>query len=63
MYTIKFLAPILMIGCANNLLQGQGEYCSLDQSKPSVVKYYEPAKSCYVNGTFYRKCEEANGSI
>ena len=23
-----------------------------------VVKYYEPGKSCYVNGTFYTKCED-----
>ena len=63
MYTIQFLAPILMMGCANNFLQGQGEYCNLDQSKPNMVKYYESGKSCYVNGTFYRKCEEANGTI
>jgi len=33
--------------------------------KPPVVRYYEPGKSCYVNGTFYSKCEERlkNGSI
>jgi len=63
MYTLHFLAPILMMGCANNFLQEQGEYCNLDKSQPNIVKYYESGKSCYVNGTFYRNCEEANGSI
>ena len=63
MYTIKFLAPILMMGCVNNFIEGQGEYCNLDQTKPHVVKYYEPEKSCYRDGIFYRNCEEVNGSI
>lgn len=63
MYTINFLAPILMMGCANNFIQGQGEYCNLDKSQPNIVKYYESSKSCYVNGTFYRNCEEANGTF
>jgi len=33
--------------------------------KPPMVRYYEPGKSCYVNGTFYSKCEERlkNGTI
>lgn len=30
--------------------------CSFDQSKAPVVRYYEPGKSCYVDGTFYRDC-------
>jgi len=47
-----------MVGCANNFLEGQGEYCNLDQPKPNMVKYYEPGKSCYVNGIFYSKCED-----
>ena len=63
MYTLKLLAPILVMGCVNNLLEGQGEYCNLDQPQPNMVKYYQPGKSCYVNGTFYRNCEKANGTI
>jgi len=45
------------------LTTGQGDYCVVDNSKPNVVKYYEPGKSCYVNGTFYSKCEDRNGTI
>jgi hypothetical protein len=33
--------------------------CSFDRSKVPVVRYYEPGKSCYVDGTFYRKCNGA----
>jgi len=57
MYTIKFLAPVALMMCADSALSNQG-LCALDQPKPSVVKYYEPGKSCYVNGTFYTKCED-----
>ena len=63
MYTIKILAPVLMGLCANNFLNEQGEYCNVNQTPSPVVKYYEPGKSCYVNGTFYRKCEDRNGTI
>lgn len=38
------------------------DYCPLPKPQQSVVKYYEPGKSCYVNGTFYIKCEEANAN-
>lgn len=57
MYTINILAPAALLLCANSALSNQGP-CALDQPKPSVVKYYEPGKSCYVNGTFYTKCED-----
>jgi len=62
MYTIKILAPVLMGLCTNNFLNEQGEYCNVNQTPSPVVKYYEPGKSCYVNGTFYRKCEDRNGT-
>jgi len=62
MYTIKLLAPVLMGLCTNNFLNEQGEYCNVNQTPSPVVKYYEPGKSCYVNGTFYRKCEDRNGT-
>jgi hypothetical protein len=45
------------------LLCGYNLFCSVEklmQDKPSVIKYYEAGKSCYVNGTFYLKCEESN---
>ena len=58
MYMIKLLSPVLMGLCAENFLEGQGNYCNSRQSTPSVVRYYEPGKSCYVNGTFSEKCED-----
>jgi len=63
MYTIKILAPFLASMCIEGVTTGQGDYCVLDNPQPNVVKFYEPGKSCYINGTFYSKCEEANGSI
>ena len=63
MYTLKLLAPLIVASCAEGLTTGQGDYCVLDNHKANVVRFYEPGKSCYVNGTFYPKCEEANGSI
>jgi len=57
MYTIKLLAPAALMICAESALSNRG-YCALDQPKPSVVKYYESGKSCYVEGTFYTKCED-----
>jgi len=50
--------------CAEGLTTGQGDHCVIDNRPPNVVKYYEPGKSCYVNGTFYSKCEDRlNGAI
>ena len=63
MYTLKLLAPLVLTMCAEGLTTGQGDYCVVDNNKPNVVKYYEPGKSCYVNGTFYRKCEERLSGI
>jgi hypothetical protein len=44
--------------CLNGLIYSTGVVCVVDYPNPSVVKYYEPGKSCYVNGTFYTKCED-----
>jgi len=63
MYTLKLLAPLVLTMCAEGLTTGQGDYCVVDNNKPNIVKYYEPGKSCYVNGTFYRKCEERLSGI
>lgn len=63
MYTIKLLGPLLLGACAGDLANGGGYFCDLDQSKPNVVKYYEPGKSCYVNGIFYTKCEDRFNGI
>ena len=49
--------------CLNGLIYSTGVVCVVDHPNPPVVKYYEPGKSCYVNGTFYTKCEDRlNGS-
>ena len=64
MYTLKLLAPLVVAMCAEGLTTGQGDHCVIDNRPPNVVKYYEPGKSCYVNGTFYQKCEDRlNGTI
>ena len=63
MYTLKLLAPILVSMCVNEFINSDGDYCVVDRQQPNIVKYYESGKSCYVNGTFYRNCEEANGTI
>ena len=64
MYTIKLLAPVLVGLCANNFTEKQGELCNVRQTPTPVVKYYEPGKSCYVNGIFYKNCEDRlNGTI
>jgi hypothetical protein len=64
MYTVKLLAPFVASLCMNNFVEKQGELCNVRQTSPPVVKYYEPGKSCYVNGTFYKKCEDRlNGTI
>ena len=55
MYTIKLLAPAALMLCAEGALSNRG-YCALDQPKPNVVKYYEPGKSCYIEGIFYESC-------
>ena len=57
MYTLQLLAPFVVAMCAEGLTTGQGDVCVLDNNKPSMV-YYESGKSCYVNGTFYPRCEE-----
>ena len=64
MYTLKLLAPLAASLCMGNFVEKQGALCNVRQTPPSVVKYYESGKSCYVNGIFYSKCEDRlNGSI
>jgi len=57
MYTLEFLLPTALSLCIGSALANQGP-CALDHPKPNVIKYYEPGKSCYVNGVFYTKCED-----
>ena len=58
MYTLKLLAPFVVAMCAEGLTTGQGDHCVLDNKRANVVKYYEPGKSCYVNGIFYKDCSK-----
>jgi len=60
MYTIKLLAPMLLSVCAEEFLNRQGDYCVVDETRSNVVKYYEPGKSCYKNGIFYKACENSS---
>jgi len=59
MYTIKLLAPFVAALCLEGATTGQGDFCVVDSPKSNVLKYYEPGKSCYKNGTFYQKCENS----
>lgn len=59
MYTIQLLAPFVTALCFDNFVTKQGTLCNVRQESPSVVKYYEPGKSCYKNGIFYEKCENS----
>jgi hypothetical protein len=53
----------LINACFNGLLYGTGVVCVVDTPKVPVIKYYESGKSCYVNGTFYTKCEDRLNGI
>jgi hypothetical protein len=57
MYTLKLLAPLIAASCFEGVTTGQGDVCVLREPTP-VVKFYEPGKSCYVNGIFYKNCDE-----
>ena len=59
MYTLKLLAPFIGGLCFDNFVTQQGTLCNVRQEPSSVVKYYEPGKSCYKNGIFYEKCENS----
>ena len=59
MYSLKLLAPFVVAMCMEGLTTGQGDHCVIDNTPPNVVKYYQPGKSCYKNGTFYQKCENS----
>lgn len=61
MYTIKLFAPAALMLCAESALSNRG-YCALDQSKPTVIKYYEPGKSCYIEGVFHQSCPKISYS-
>lgn len=53
------IETIVMMGnmCLNQMKQEWG-ICNINPSKPELIRYYEPGKSCYINGTFYRDCKE-----
>jgi len=57
MYTLKLLAPLIAASYLEGVTTGQGDVCVLREPTP-VVKFYEPGKSCYVNGVFYKNCDE-----
>jgi hypothetical protein len=58
---MDLLSPVLVMYCINGIVERTGNICVLDPPNQSVVRYYEPGKSCYVNGIFYTKCEDSNG--
>ncbi len=44
--------------CGYNLFCHVKNVVEYPRTQIPVVKYYEAGKSCYVNGTFYTKCED-----
>ncbi len=44
--------------CGYNILCHVKNVVEYPRIQTPVIKYYEPGKSCYVNGTFYTKCED-----
>jgi len=60
MYTLKFLAPILLSMCAEEFISGQGDYCVIDRGQPNVIKYEKqnPEDACYKDGIFYPRCKD-----
>ena len=48
---------MIAASCFEGVTTGQGDVCVLREPTP-VVKFYEPGKSCYVNGIFYKNCDE-----
>lgn len=62
MNTLEILIPTAIALCFGGALNNKGP-CALDPPKVSVIKYYEPGKSCYVNGIFYTKCEDRLNGI
>jgi hypothetical protein len=48
--------------CLNGAIKSKN-ICALDSKNPPMVRYYEAGKSCYVNGTFYSKCEDRLNAI
>jgi len=57
MHTLEFLIPTALAFCLGGAMNNMGP-CALDKPSVSRIKYYEPGKACYVNGTFYKKCED-----
>lgn len=59
MFTINFLSPFIVNHCISNLVNNRGNLCNTGQTQLTKIKYYEPEKSCYVNGVFYSRCGDS----
>jgi hypothetical protein len=62
MNTINLLAPFILSLCANNILNGQGDFCNSYSTSPRI-QYYEKEKSCYRNGVFYSRCGDYDDAL
>jgi len=63
MYTISLLGPALLTACIEGFLTGNGYFCTIDPPAQQAVKYYEPEKSCYVDGIFYPRCADSKDKL
>lgn len=61
MYTLTFLAPILVNACISGILsRGRGLVCNIETSREQVLQYErpKPEESCYRDGIFYPRCKD-----
>jgi len=63
MGTLSFLGPLLLSACVDGILgKGNAIICNFE-SPPPVTKYYEPEKSCYIEGVFYPRCADYDNKL
>ena len=55
MNTLEFLIPTALAFCLGGAMNNYGP-CDINPPRVTGIKYYEPEKSCYINGTFYSRC-------
>jgi hypothetical protein len=51
------------IACGYNIFCHLENMVEHSKRQAPIIRYYEPGKSCYVNGTFYSKCEDSLNGI
>jgi hypothetical protein len=60
MYTLYFIAPIVVGLCVDNFVTMQGDLCNFRQPSDVVLKYEKQdlKNSCYKDDIYYPNCED-----